>query len=284
MKNAIRGFVAATAVVALAACATVAPAPARFEVVTLPGTGDSTDLLRELARSYTAQYPERQVVVPNSTGSDGGVRVVGTGEAPIGRVARLPQPAEREQYGEFSYIEFARVPVAFVVAPGAGVGNLTEAQICGIYRGEITNWKDVGGHDLAIDVQDRPDDGSNKQTIRKHMACFTQLTVTPAAHANLRNADLVASMKKFAGAIGFMPLAEAQLHGFSVVTVDGVGPDQAGYKFGIGLGFVYKQALSPSIQAFLGYLNTEPAQDIMRKTGHVPVAVAPARSREVRKN
>jgi phosphate transport system substrate-binding protein len=284
MKNAIRGIVVATAVATLAACAHVAPQPETFEVVTLPGTGDSTDLLRELARSYTAQYPARQVVVPNSIGSDGGVRVVGTGESPIGRVARLPQPAEREKYGEFSYLEFARVPVAFVVSPGAGVGNLTEAQICGIYRGEITNWKAVGGHDLPIDVQDRPDDGSNKQTIRKHMACFTQLTVTPSAHANLRNADLVASMKNFAGAIGFMPLAEAQLHGFSVVTVDGVGPEQAGYKVGIGLGFVFKQAPSPSIEAFLGFLNSELAQAIIRKTGHVPVAVAPAQSRQARKN
>jgi phosphate transport system substrate-binding protein len=163
------------------------------------------------------------------------------------------------------------------------VGTLTEAQICGIYRGEITNWKDVGGRDLPIEVQDRPDDGSNKQTIRKHMACFTKLQVTPRAHTNLRNPDLVASMQKFEGALGFMPLAEARQHGFSVVTVDGVAPDQPSYKFGIGLGFVYKQALSPSIQAFLGYLNSEPAQDIMRQTGHVPVAIAPATAREARK-
>ena len=129
--------------------------------VTLPGTGDSQDLLRGLARSYIAQYPNRAVIVPDSVGSGGGIKAVGTGDAPIGRVARLPHPEEEAKYGEFRYLEFARVPVAFVVSPNAGVSNLGEREICDIYRGRITNWKEVGGNDLFIDVQARPNPGSN---------------------------------------------------------------------------------------------------------------------------
>lgn len=244
---------------------------AAFEAVTLPGTGDSTDVLRDLAAAYVAQYPDRKVIVPNSIGSDGGVRVVGTGESPIGRVSRMPTPEELAKYGDFKYTEFARVPVAFVVSPKAGVRNLSEAQICDIFSGRVGNWKDVGGNDLPIDVQSRPEDGSNMRTIRKHMACFTTLEITPTAHENLRNPDLVASMKSFAGALGFMPLSEAELNGFQVVTVDGVAPTSPKYKFGIGLGFVYKTAFSPGIRAFLDYLKTDAARAILRKTGHVPV-------------
>jgi phosphate transport system substrate-binding protein len=279
MRSAIQGLVGGIIVAAMVGCAHVEAPPVKFDTVTLPGTGDSTDLLRELAKSYSAQYPDRQVAVPNSIGSDGGVRVVGTGESPIGRVARLPNAAERAKYGEFQYAEFARVPVAFVVSPRAGVRNLGEQQICDIYLGRITNWKDVGGADLPIDVQDRPDDGSNKQTIRRNMACFAQLQVTPRAHANLRNPDLVSSMKTFAGAVGFMPLAESQLNLLEVVSIDGVAPDQPQYKLAIGLGFVYKTAPSPSIQAFLDYLETEPARKIIRGSGHVPVAASPAQQR-----
>lgn len=244
---------------------------AALEPVTLPGSGDLTDLLRDLAAAYIVQYPDRKVVVPNSIGSDGGVRVVGTGESPIGRVARVPTPEEVAKYGPFGYLEFARVPVAFVVSPKAGVRDLTEAQVCDIYSGRVTNWKAVGGHDLPIDVQARPEDGSNMRTIRANMACFTRLEITAAAHPNLRNPDLVASMKGFAGAIGFMPLSEAELHGVQVVTVDGVAPSTPRYKLGIGLGFVYKTAFSPGLRAFLEYLKTDEARRIMRKTGHVPV-------------
>jgi hypothetical protein len=103
------------------------------------------------------------------------------------------------------------------------------------------------------------------------MACFTKLEITPSAHMNVRNPDLVASMKTFPGAFGFMPLSEAELHGYQVITVDGVPPTSPKYKFGIGLGFVYKVAFSPSIKAFLDYLKTDAARSILRKTGHVPV-------------
>ena len=251
-------------------CAHQTTQPMRTETVTLPGTGDSQDLLRAVAQRYTSQFPERQVVVPDSIGSDGGIKVVGTGEAPIGRVARHPLPKEVAAYGEFKYTEFARVPVAFVVGPQAGVNNLSEAQICAIYEGRLRNWKDVGGWDAPIAVQARPDGGSNMETIRKHMNCFRDLEVTSMAHFNLRNNDLVESMKSTPGAIGFMPLSEAELHGFSVVALDGVTPDQQHYKLGIGLGFVYKRSLTPSIQEFVDYLSTEPAKHIMRETGHVP--------------
>jgi phosphate transport system substrate-binding protein len=271
MPHAIRTLVLGISFAAMTGYAQMASLPpAQFDVVTLPGTGDSQDVLRDLARGYTAQYPDRQVVVPDSIGSDGGVRVVGTGEAPIGRVARRPNSEEIAQYGEFMYVEFARVPVAFVVSPNAGVHNLGEQQICDIFSGRITNWQDAGGNDLPIDVQSRPL-GSNLLTIRKNMACFAELEFTPKAHFNLHNADLVAAMQTFAGAIGFMPLSEAELHGYHTVTLDGVAPSEPQYKLGIGLGFVYKKPLSASIQAFLDYLKTAPAQEVMRKTGHVPV-------------
>jgi phosphate transport system substrate-binding protein len=258
------------AVLALGAVTTTLPA-ASLEPVSLPGSGDLTDLLREVAAAYMKQYPDRKVDVPKSIGSDGGVRVVGTGEAPIGRVARKPTPEEVAKYGDFKYVEFARVPVAFVVGAKAGVKNLTEQQICDIYSGAVKNWKAVGGADLPIDVQARPEDGSNARTIRANMACFTRLAVTPDAHPNLRNPDLVDSMKKFPGAIGFMPLSEAELHGFPIVTIGGVAPTSPAYKLGIGLGFVYKTTFSPGIQEFLDYLKTDAARAIMRKTGHVPV-------------
>jgi phosphate transport system substrate-binding protein len=281
MKNTLRTVVASFALVALAGCA-AKPAPlapsgasaamsAHADVVTLPGSGDSQDVLRALAKGYNALYPARQVVVPDSIDSSGGVRVVGTGEWPIGRVSRLPNTEEKAKYGDFYYLEFARVPVAFVVDPKAGVHNLSEQQMCDIFRGRITNWKAVGGKNLPIAVQSRPLSGASWQTIRKNIACFAQLELTSKAHFNERNADLVTSMRSTAGAIGFMPLSEATTYGYHVVTLNGVAPIQAQYKLGIGLGFVYQKSLPSSVQAFLDYLKTASAHDIMRKTGHVPV-------------
>jgi len=276
MKTTTCALFAGVILTAMVGCAsrTTPPEPSvapdvPFEVVSLPGTGDSQDLLRALAQSYTTQYPERQVVIPDSISSEGGIRVVGTGESPVGRVARLPTAEELAKYGDFHYVEFARVPVAFVVTPQTGVHKLSGQQLCEIFTGQVTNWKEVGGNDLPIDVQWRPE-SSNLQTIRRNIPCFTHLKATPKAHFNLRNADLVASMRTVPGAIGFMPLSEAMLHGYTTVILDGVAADALQYKLGIGLGFVYKQPLSPSMQAFLDYLKSKPAQEIMQQTGHLP--------------
>jgi phosphate transport system substrate-binding protein len=243
---------------------------APLDPVTLPGTGDSQDVLRALAKAYTAQFPERSVVVPDSTGSDGGIKVVGTGQSTIGRVSRLPNPQEIAQYGPFEYVEFSRVPVVFVVGARSGVRDLSQQQICDLFNGRIGNWKDVGGNAVLVDVQSRPN-GSNLQTITKNLRCFAGLIFTPHANYNERNADLVASMKRFTGAIGFMPLSEAVLYGYQAVALDGVLPTMPNYPLGIGLGFVHKGALTAGVQAFLDYLQTESAHNIMRTTGHVPV-------------
>ena len=113
-RNLVAGCIGAILVAGVPAAGLRAAA---FEPVTIPGSGDLTDLLRDLAPAYTAQYPDRKVIVPDSIGSDGGVRVVGTGESPIGRVSRKPTPEEIAKYGDYQYTEFARVPVVFVVSP-----------------------------------------------------------------------------------------------------------------------------------------------------------------------
>src|SRR2546428_12411571 len=113
MKGRMRfhAFAAGIILAALSICPPQARA-AELEAVTLPGTGDSQDLLRALAQSYVAQYPGRPVTVPNSIGSDGGNRVLGTGEPPTGRVARLADAAEAAQDGELLYLRFAPLPLA----------------------------------------------------------------------------------------------------------------------------------------------------------------------------
>ncbi len=271
MKLTCRTSLAVLLFLIMAGCAHQTVTPKQYEAVTFPGTGDSQDLLRAVAKSYTQEFPERAVFIPDSVSSSGGIKAVGTGTAAIGRVARLPLPKERAAYGEFKYEEFARVPVVFVVSTNVGVANLSEAQICGIYSGQITNWREVGGKDMPIQAQTRPEGGSNLILIRKHLSCFTDLKFGPDVRDNFRNSDLVNTMQTTPSALGFMPLSEAMFNGIKSVSLNGVEPLDKNYKLGIGLGFVYKKTPSPSARAFLDYLATKRAKKIMKDTGHVPL-------------
>src|SRR4030095_4686458 len=135
--------------------------------------------------------PQRLVIIPASIGSDGGIEVVGKGESAVARIARLPKAEEIAKWGNYKYVEFARIPVTFVVSRDTGVSNLDEQQICDIFAGRGGNWKEGGGNDLTIEVHARPDIGSNMQAIRNNIACAKHIKVTTKATPQERNADLV---------------------------------------------------------------------------------------------
>ena len=78
----------------------------------------------------------------------------------------------------------------------------------------------------------------------------------------------MATLKHMSGAIGFMPMSEALYNNFKPVTLNGIAGSNINYKLVIGLGFVYKKALSPDIVAFIDYLNTDTARQVIHRTGH----------------
>ena len=121
------------------------------------GTGDGIDLLRALGAAYTADHPETNVIVPPSIGSGGGIAAVGSDKEVLARVARPLSDTEKEA-GLVATPVF-RLPSAFFVHRSAGVTGLTSAQLADIYRGKITNWREVGGADVRIKVVRREDAG-----------------------------------------------------------------------------------------------------------------------------
>ena len=107
------------------------------------GTGDGIDLLRALGAAYTADHPETNVIVPPSIGSGGGIAAVSSDKEVLARIARPLSDSEKEA-GLVATPVF-RLPSAFFVHRAAGVTGLTSAQLADVYRGKITNWRDVGG-------------------------------------------------------------------------------------------------------------------------------------------
>jgi phosphate transport system substrate-binding protein len=247
------------------------------KTLTIPGTGDSQDLLRRVAAAYEKAHPNTKIVIPDSTGSFatkpntlGGLESAGTRTTELGRTAIRPREEDLKKFGPMYYREFARVPVAFVVHKSVTVRELTSKDICALYAGQITNWKQLGGSDLPVVVQTRPE-GSNMIAIRDGFSCFKNLKVTDKGHLNVRNADAVNSMRDMAGSIGFMPLSEAEHYKYTMVKIDGKYPFSAGYPVSVGLGLVHMDPLSGLAKDFADFLTAEEASKILRYSGHLPV-------------
>jgi phosphate transport system substrate-binding protein len=234
------------------------------------GTGDGIDLLRALGAAYTAAHPDTNVIVPPSIGSGGGIAAVGSGKEVLGRIAR-PLSASEKEAGLVATPVF-RLPSAFFVHRSAGVSSLTSAQLADIYRGKITNWRDVGGSDARIRVVRREDQDSTLLVLRQSMPGWKDIVITDKSKTAVTTQDCVSSVKEVEGAIGFGPFTKALESELTVLKIDGHFPTDTDYPSAVTLSFVHKEAnVTPDAKRFIGYVKDKQARTVLTSMGGVPI-------------
>lgn len=112
-------------------------------------TGSSTvaPLMQEVAQAFEKKTPDTRIEVQTG-GSTRGLIDVQQGLSDIGMLSRDLTASE---VGVQKY-ELAMDGLAFVVHAKNPLTNLSKSDLQKIYRGEIRNWKQLGGADQAITV------------------------------------------------------------------------------------------------------------------------------------
>lgn len=259
----IRQFLVVFFVFSLVATAATAGS---FSIV---GTGDGVLVLKALADSYSAGKPDQTVEVPPSIGSGGGIAAVGSDREILARVARDLKP--NEVASGLAYDPLFAIPSVFFVHPGVPLQSLSSAQIRGIFMGEITNWREVGGPDLRIRVVRREDADSTVLVFRETLPVFEGLKFTERSKLALTTQEAINSVIENSGAIGFGPLSDIRDTRLKALSIDGIPPSDARYPSKVKIAFVYKpHRLTDDIQRFLSYLRTPDAARIVRSFGAHP--------------
>jgi len=105
------------------------------------------------AEAYQAEYPDVRISVTGG-GSGTGIAALINGTVDIANASRAIKDEEKEKAraNGVDPIEFivARDAIAIIVNPANPVNQLSLPQLSAIYRGEITNWKGIGGEDRPI--------------------------------------------------------------------------------------------------------------------------------------
>ncbi len=123
------------------------------ETIVMDGSTTVGPVAKAFAQYYMSQNKDVNITVSES-GSGNGAKSLVNRKCHIGNLSRFMKDSEFK-----ACVDGGVFPVAHVVAldglpvivhPSNPVGNLTVEQIRKIYAGEIVNWKDVGGADLAI--------------------------------------------------------------------------------------------------------------------------------------
>lgn len=162
------------------------------------------------------------------------------------------------------------------------VKTLTEDEIKAIYSGKITNWKEVGGKDDHIRAFQRPED-SGSQTALQNFMGLTPIMKPPTEDvASLMGTVIgeVSDYKNHKNAIGFTfryySTQMVKNNKIRLLAVDSVEPTvdnirSGEYPITNEIYAVTAGSDNPHVEDFIEWILSDEGQEIVEKTGYVPV-------------
>lgn len=248
--------------------------PVSAATITIAGTGDSQHLLRQLAVVFQQTHPDAQILVPNSVGSGGGIKLLLSGRTELARIARPLKP--KEQSEGLNAKTFAYSPVVFVAnLPTPCVKSISGAEFTDILRGEITNWKQLGNcPDHKIYVANREEGDSSKMVLEKQIPAINQIP-NPAGRTIYSTPEAHDTINHYQHSFGYLPKAQIQKSHLTILNYEGIAASvenvqQGRYPLVIPLGIVWRNQPTGLTKQFIDFLFSPEAQKLMLKLNTVP--------------
>lgn len=265
MKKIISIVIAAACVLALfAGCSAKAN-------VSLDGSTSMEKVIGSLGESFINSNPGTSYTY-NPTGSGSGIKAVSEGTCDIGLSSRNLK--DDEKASGLTGTVLALDGIAVIVNPNNPVSDLSVEQIASIYKGEITNWKDVGGNDAEIVLIGREAGSGTRDGFESitgtNDACKYRQELTSTG-------DVITTVSQNPDAIGYASLA-ALKDTVKALTVGGVAPTEETVKDGsyvIQRPFVLVtktgETLSANARKFFDFALSAEAAQYITTAGAVPV-------------
>ena len=236
--------------------------------ITLNGSTSMNKLASALKEGYMAAHQGVTVNV-EFTGSGTGIQAAIDGTADIGNSSRALKDEEKNA-GLVENI-VAIDGIAIITNKDVTVADVTSEQLAKIYKGEIKNWKELGGKDAPIVVIGR-ESGSGTR------GAFEELLKVEDECAYAQEIDstggVLSTVANTPGAIGYISLDVID-DSVKVMAIDGVVASEENIVAGnytLSRPFVMatKGEISEQnelVQSFFAYIESEEGQAIIKQVG-----------------
>jgi len=228
-------------------------------------------VMKEAAKLIMEANPDIRITIAGG-GSGVGIKQVGEGLIDIGNAGRKATDKEVADYGLKMY-KWAVDGVGVVVNPKNPVTALTTAQLQDIFSGKVSNWKELGGEDRAINLYDR-DAASGTRSV------FWQKGLLKADVSNKANVVPSNGAMKTAIAgdpygIGFVSVGHID-ESVSPITLDGIAPSldnvkSGDFKVSRGLYSLTKGEAQGLAKLFIDFIFSPTGQELVKANGFVAV-------------
>jgi len=196
-------LITALAIIGLGAVFATA-APAR-KMIQIKGSDTMVNLVQILAEEYMSRNPSAALAVIGG-GSGTGVTGLINKTCDIANHSREWKPKEIEQAWEKGvsprFFVIAVDGLSIIVNDKNPLGKLTMAQVGALYRGEIRNWKMLGGPDKAVSLYGRQSNSGTYTFMQEHVLGNKNYS-TDMKEMN-GNAQIIESVLQDEGAVGYV--------------------------------------------------------------------------------
>lgn len=247
----------------------------------IKGSDTVLPVAQQTAERFMNQHPDTRVTV---TGGGTGVGISAlldntTDIAMASRPIKFSEKMKIKSAGEdVAEIVVAYDALAVVAHPSNPVKQLTHQQLEDIFRGKITNWKQVGGDDRKIVVYSRETSSGTyeffKESVLKNKNYMASSLSMPATGA------IIQSVSQTKGAIGYVGLAYVSPR-VKTLSVSYDGKHYAAptvenatnktYPIVRPLYYYYNVKKKAEIDPLVQYILSPDGQDIIKKSGYIPV-------------
>lgn len=192
----------------------------------ISGSTSVQPLAQDLVAAFKKKNPGVNITVAGG-GSSVGIKDAAEGKVNIGNSSRYLKP---EEAAKLTPNVIANDAVVIVVNPANPVKALTSEQVKKIFKGEIVNWKDLGGENapIILNIRDAAS-GTGEYFIEHFLGKGNHPAATAKTHASNGLVRQAVSSNK--NAIGYLSLGFVD-KSVKAPTLDGIVPSEPNAKNG----------------------------------------------------
>lgn len=239
-------------------------------VVSTDGSTSMERVICTLGEAFLEANP-RMSFTYNPTGSGSGIQAVREGRCDIGLSSRALKPEEVAQGLTGTVLSYDGI--AIIVNPKNPVSDLDVDTVAKLYKGEIANWKEIGGEDLPVVLIGREAGSGTRSGFEEATGtskkCKYRQELTSTG-------NVITAVAQNPGAVGYASLASIE-DSVKVLKIGGVTPTEESVKSGqyaVQRPFVMVTKtgvpLSAAAQTFVDFARSADGAKLIVKAGSVP--------------
>lgn len=248
--------------------------------VTAAGSTALQPLAEEAANEFQSENPNVSVTVQGG-GSGTGVNQVAAGAVDIGNsdVPSADKLEDKTKADKLVDTKVAGIAFAMVVNKDVQVKSLTEAQIQDIFSGKVTNWKEVGGNDEAINVINRPASSGTRATFESTIMKDVKVNDSIGT-AQDSNGAVEQSVNSTPGSISYLAMSYLvgdKKDALTVVNINDVEPTTENiandkYPFWSYEYMITNGDPKDGVKGFIDFVQSEDFSDTVEEMGYIPMS------------